>query len=150
MDLRSSEADMDEYHHKATRTLFVGNLEKDISSSQLRDSFAPFGKILVSGAPVPPPVRARHHTIYPRLQDIEIKRQGSVGSQAFAFVQYDDIKSVVRALRKMNEEVVGQNKVKVSVARTITNAHSVGFSSGSERACRPRRCGWTGSRKTRR
>ena len=41
------EFEMDEYHPKATRTLFVGNLEKDIGVAQLQDIFQPFGEVLV-------------------------------------------------------------------------------------------------------
>ena len=43
-----SEAELDEYHVKATRSLFVGNLEKDISTQILTQLFTPYGEILVS------------------------------------------------------------------------------------------------------
>ncbi len=46
-DFKPPEAELDEYHPKATRTLFVGNLEKDISSEELREIFTAFGEILV-------------------------------------------------------------------------------------------------------
>jgi RNA recognition motif-containing protein len=39
---------LDEHHPKATRTLFVGNLEKDISNQELRERFLKYGDILVS------------------------------------------------------------------------------------------------------
>ena len=45
------------------------------------------------------------------LQDIEIKKPQ--GAQPFAFLQFSDIDSVVRARRKLDGEVVGKNKVKV-------------------------------------
>ncbi len=35
---------------------------------------------------------------------------------AYAFVQYSDIQSVVRALRKMDGEHIGSNKIKVRAA----------------------------------
>jgi len=41
-------AELDEFHHKATRTLFVGNLEKAMSKELLRDFFSKFGYIIVS------------------------------------------------------------------------------------------------------
>lgn len=44
-------------------------------------------------------------------QDIDIKRQGAVS--AYAFVQYADITSVVKSLRKMEGEHIGANKIKV-------------------------------------
>lgn len=39
---------MDEFHPKATRTLFIGNLEKDVTPSELRKHFEQFGDIIVS------------------------------------------------------------------------------------------------------
>ncbi len=47
-DFKPPEAELDEYHPKSTRTLFVGNLEKDISSEELRDIFSEYGEIIVS------------------------------------------------------------------------------------------------------
>ena len=47
-DFKPPEAELDEYHPKATRTLFVGNLEKDIGSEELREIFNAYGEILVS------------------------------------------------------------------------------------------------------
>lgn len=49
-DFRPLEAELDEYHPKATRTLFVGNLEKDVSPAELKSHFEPFGEIIVSRA----------------------------------------------------------------------------------------------------
>lgn len=46
-DFKPPEAELDEYHPKATRTLFVGNLEKDIGSEELREIFNAYGEILV-------------------------------------------------------------------------------------------------------
>lgn len=43
----SDEPDFDEYHVKATRTLFCGNLEPHTSSSTLRETFKKFGEIVV-------------------------------------------------------------------------------------------------------
>ena len=45
------------------------------------------------------------------LQDIDIKKQG--GLTAYAFVQFDDIASVVSALRDMDGEHIGNNEIKV-------------------------------------
>jgi len=42
------ESDVDEFHHKATRTLFIGNLDKAVTKDMLRDTFNKFGHIVVS------------------------------------------------------------------------------------------------------
>lgn len=47
-EFQPPEAELDEYHHKATRTLFVGNLELDIDKQQLRSIFQKYGFIVVS------------------------------------------------------------------------------------------------------
>lgn len=94
-EFRPPEAELDEYHPKATRTLFVGNLEKDITNPTLKDVFSHFGQIL----------------------DIDIKKQQ--GSNAYAFVQYTDIVSVVKALKKMDAEYIGESKVKLGFGKSM-------------------------------
>ena len=85
-EFRPLEADLDEYHPKATRTLFIGNLEKDVTSADLRQHFEGFGPII----------------------EIDIKKQSQSGasSNAYAFCQYADIASVVRAMRHLDGEQV--------------------------------------------
>lgn len=46
-EFRPPEAELDEHHPKATRTLFVGNLEKEITMEELKDMFSKYGEILV-------------------------------------------------------------------------------------------------------
>ena len=48
-DVRTYEHDYDEYQLRATRTLFIGNLEKETTVDDLVEKFSPFGDILVSG-----------------------------------------------------------------------------------------------------
>jgi len=47
-ELRSLESDLDEFQYKATRTLFIGNLDKAVTKDILRDTFNKFGHIVVS------------------------------------------------------------------------------------------------------
>ncbi|XP_063700945.1 protein split ends isoform X3 [Culicoides brevitarsis] len=93
-DFRAYEAELDEYHPKATRTLFIGNLEKDISASELRKYFDSFGEII----------------------DIDIKKQGLT---AYAFCQYANIVSVVKAMRKMDGEHLGNNRIKLGFGKSM-------------------------------
>lgn len=94
-DLRPYEAEIDEFHPKATRTLFIGNLEKDVTASDLRKQFDQFGDII----------------------EIDIKKQGAVGS--YAFCQYSDIVSVVKAIRTMDGEHLGNNRIKLGFGKSM-------------------------------
>ncbi|XP_054742082.1 protein split ends isoform X3 [Anastrepha obliqua] len=93
-EFRPYEAELDEYHPKSTRTLFIGNLEKDITASELRSHFDCFGEII----------------------EIDIKKQGT---QAYAFCQYSDIISVVKAMRKMDGEHLGSNRIKLGFGKSM-------------------------------
>ncbi|KPJ18740.1 Protein split ends [Papilio machaon] len=90
------ETDIDEYHPKATRTLFIGNLEKDVTQQQLRDKFKHYGRII----------------------EIDIKK-GSGGGAGYAFCQYQSISSVVEAIRAMDGEYVGGSRVKLGFGKPV-------------------------------
>lgn len=45
------------------------------------------------------------------LQDIDVKRQGAIS--AYSFIQFTDIRSVVKALRALDGETMGGMKLKV-------------------------------------
>ncbi|KAF5296514.1 hypothetical protein FQR65_LT01503 [Abscondita terminalis] len=94
-ELRPYEAEIDEFHPKATRTLFIGNLEKDVTASDLRKHFDQFGEII----------------------EIDIKKQGAVSS--YAFCQYSDIISVVKAIRAMDGEHLGNNRIKLGFGKSM-------------------------------
>jgi RNA recognition motif-containing protein len=44
---RCSDLDIDEYSVKATRTLYIGNLQPEISYQELRDTYSIHGEIIV-------------------------------------------------------------------------------------------------------
>ncbi|GBP55003.1 Protein split ends [Eumeta japonica] len=93
------ETDIDEFHPKATRTLFIGNLEKDVTQQQLREKFKHFGRII----------------------EIDIKK-GSGGGSGYAFCQYASIASVVEAIRAMDGEYVGGSRVKLGFGKPVATA----------------------------
>ena len=69
--------DLSEFHSKATRTLFVGNISREVVPAEIHDRFKEFGEIL----------------------EIDIKKPD------YALVQFVDIRSVVRAIRAVDGEV---------------------------------------------
>lgn len=46
-ELHSTEVESNEFSHKATKTLYIGNLEKSTTKDYLRDVFSKFGFIIV-------------------------------------------------------------------------------------------------------
>ncbi|CAF4377134.1 unnamed protein product, partial [Rotaria magnacalcarata] len=83
--------DFDEYSVKATRTLYIGNLQSEISYNELREAYAEYGDII----------------------ELEIKRQTQSPHQLpFAFVQYADIKSVVKAMKAFESKLGRDHSIK--------------------------------------
>jgi len=118
---RPFEAELNEYHPKATRTLFIGNLEKDVTAQELKKHFEQFGEIIVSGLDsslcgglVLPSYFSR---LFRLSQEIDIKKQGGVSS--YAFCQFADIGSVVKAMRSLDGENLGQNRIKLGFGKSM-------------------------------
>uniref|UniRef100_A0A9J7YYA9 Msx2-interacting protein n=1 Tax=Cyprinus carpio carpio TaxID=630221 RepID=A0A9J7YYA9_CYPCA len=97
-EFRPLDGRIDEFHPKATRTLFIGNLEKTTNYQQLLDVFQRFGEIV----------------------DIDIKRVNGVPQ--YAFVQYSDIASVCKAIKKMDGEYLGANRLKLGFGKSMPTA----------------------------
>ncbi|KFD55565.1 hypothetical protein M513_03617 [Trichuris suis] len=86
---RPLEKDIDQYHPKSSRTLYVGNLWNGITPEVLKEQFSAYGTVL----------------------DIEIKNKETPAP--FCFIQYADISSVVNAVLALEiDGYVGKNKVK--------------------------------------
>jgi len=77
----------------ATRTVFIGNLEKTVSHGELRGVFEQFGDVV----------------------DVDIKKM-QTGLTTYAFVQFIDITCATNAKRKMDRQFLGTNRLKVGVA----------------------------------
>ncbi|XP_061642487.1 msx2-interacting protein [Phyllopteryx taeniolatus] len=97
-EFRPLDGRIDEFHPKATRTLFIGNLEKTTSREQLFENFQRFGEIV----------------------DIDIKKMN--GIPQYAFVQYSDIASVCKAIKKMDGEYLGSNRLKLGFGKSMPTA----------------------------
>ncbi|KAK6735426.1 hypothetical protein RB195_018566 [Necator americanus] len=78
--------DVDAFHPKASRTLYVGGLESRISDDTLRRRFGRFGTIL----------------------DVDVKNYES--PSPFAFIQFADIESAVRAINAHSTAGLPANK----------------------------------------
>nr|XP_026689679.1 msx2-interacting protein isoform X2 [Ciona intestinalis] len=89
---------IDEFHPRSSRTLFVGNLDKTVGYSDIKNIFVRFGEIVA----------------------IEIKKQNNVPQ--YAFLQYTDIASVVKAIGKMDGERLGKNTLKLGFGKTVMSS----------------------------
>ncbi|KAL4648368.1 msx2-interacting protein-like [Arapaima gigas] len=94
-EFRPLDERIDEFHPKATRTLFIGNLEKTTSYHDLLTVFQRFGEIV----------------------DIDIKKVN--GAPQYAFLQYCDIASVCKAIKKMDGEYLGNNRLKLGFGKSM-------------------------------
>ncbi|XP_031570877.1 RNA-binding protein 15-like [Actinia tenebrosa] len=81
---------------KATRTLFVGNLETSVSSQELRRAFEKFGVVL----------------------DVDIKRPARGQGNTYAFVKFADLDVAAKAKVEMQAEYIGRNRVKIGYGRS--------------------------------
>ncbi|XP_028307754.1 msx2-interacting protein isoform X2 [Gouania willdenowi] len=94
-EFRPLDERIDEFHPKATRTLFIGNLEKTTTYHDLLNIFQRFGEIV----------------------DIDIKKVN--GAPQYAFLQYCDIASVCKAIKKMDAEYLGNNRLKLGFGKSM-------------------------------
>ncbi|XP_053546223.1 msx2-interacting protein isoform X2 [Bombina bombina] len=94
-EFRPLDERIDEFHPKATRTLFIGNLEKTTTHLDLHNIFQRFGEIV----------------------DIDVKKVNGVPQ--YAFLQYCDIASVCKAIKKMDGEYLGNNRLKLGFGKSM-------------------------------
>ncbi|KAK6308107.1 hypothetical protein J4Q44_G00213780 [Coregonus suidteri] len=94
-EFRPLDERIDEFHPKATRTLFIGNLEKTTSYHDLLNIFQRFGEIV----------------------DIDIKKVN--GAPQYAFLQYCDIASVCKAIMKMDGEYLCNHRLKLGFGKSM-------------------------------
>ncbi|VVC45470.1 Hypothetical protein CINCED_3A008269 [Cinara cedri] len=97
---RPIETDVDEFHSKATRTLFIGNLNNNTSAADLRKTFETFGEII----------------------EIDIKKGNNINGSTtgtYAFVQYIDISSVVKAMRTMDGEFLSGSRINLGFGKSL-------------------------------
>ena len=82
---------------KASRTLFVGNLEKSVNANELRRIFEEFGHV----------------------EDVEIKRPAQPHGTTYAFVKFLDIDIAARAKAFVDGKYIGRNACKIGYGRSM-------------------------------
>lgn len=82
---------------KASRTLFVGNLEQSVAPQELRRLFEAYGHV----------------------EDVEIKRPTHPHGITYAFVKFLDIDNAGRAKAHMDGQYIGRNVCKIGYGRSM-------------------------------
>lgn len=82
---------------KATRTLFVGNLETSISRQDVRHEFERFGMV----------------------EDVDIKRPLRSQGSTYAFVKFIDLDVATKAKQYMQGHFIGRNRVKIGYGKSM-------------------------------
>ena len=82
---------------KASRTLFVGNLEQSVTPQELQRLFEAYGHI----------------------EDVEIKRPTHPHGNTYAFVKFLDIDNAARAKAIMDGQYIGRNACKIGYGRNM-------------------------------
>lgn len=81
---------------KATRTLFVGNIDLDYSENRLRTMFDKYG----------------------RVSDVDMKRQKD-GYSSYAFIKFTDMQDASRAKEELNGYQMGKNNLKIGYGKGV-------------------------------
>ncbi|CAF1355702.1 unnamed protein product [Rotaria magnacalcarata] len=91
--------------HEPTRTLFVGNLERDVRESKLKEVFGRYGTI----------------------EEIDLKVPQSSSKRAYAFIQYENMDMAYEARRAMDGHFIGKADCKIGYGKIVpTNCLWVG------------------------
>ena len=120
--------DLDEYCSSATRTLYIGNLERNITYNDLRNKLHKYGEIIdieiKKEAKVEAELRKSASTPQPSTVADGLVTSSSSSSSpsanqqqqqmSYAFVQFSSIKSVLKAIRCMDGKYIGNQQVKLS------------------------------------
>ena len=86
------ESRISEFHYSASRKMYVGNLPKGITKEKLEELFSPYGPIL-------------------NVRDVDKK--------SHTYIEYTDIKSVVKAIEAMDGEDCEDKKLSVNFGRQV-------------------------------
>ena len=80
----------------ATRTLFVGNLDYDVTADQLQSTFERYGYV----------------------EDVDVKR-AAAGSGAYAFIRFANLDMAFRAKVEMSGQTVGRHQCRIGYGKLI-------------------------------
>ncbi|CAF0857761.1 unnamed protein product [Didymodactylos carnosus] len=81
----------------ATRTIFVGNLERDITEEQLQDVFDKYGVI----------------------EEIDLKIPSSSSKRPYAFIQYENLDMAFKAKSQQDGRLIGKSEARIGYGKVV-------------------------------
>lgn len=105
---RPTDAELEEFHPKATRTLFVGGLSRDVTSSVVQEKFERFGEILEIDIKKSPAALA-----------LAAANIDPAKKSCYANVQFTDLSSVCKAIKECDGDTLAGNKITLGFARAV-------------------------------
>ena len=101
--------ELDEYSLRATRTLYIGNLDRDVKPCDLREKLdKKYGDI----------IEIEIKKDNKKQQQQQQQQQQQPLSSSYAFIQFSDIKSVIKAMRCMHGKCIGNNLIKLGFGKS--------------------------------
>jgi len=83
----------------ATRTLFVGNLDYDVTADELQNIFGRYGHV----------------------EDVDVKR-APAGNGAYAFIRFANLDMAFHAKVEMSEQTIGRHQCRIGYGKVIPSA----------------------------
>lgn len=120
MNYYTDHKNLDEYCSKATRTLYIGNLDRDIKEEELRERLdKKYGDIVnvevkrdQNGG-----LGCNNFTFQTQQQLALSQSGGQLVNSTFAFVEFTTIKSVIKAIKCMDGKCIGNSVIRLGFGK---------------------------------
>jgi RNA recognition motif-containing protein len=137
MNYYTDHKNLDEYCSKATRTLYIGNLDRDIKEEDLRERLdKKYGDILNIEIKRDQLNNNNNNfqfqTQQQQQQQQQLNQLSGSGNSTFAFIEFTSIKSVIKAIKCMDGKCIGNSIIRLGFGK-IKPSQCVWFDDLSEK-----------------
>ena len=122
MSYYTDHKNLDEYCSKATRTLYIGNLDRDIKEEVLKERLdKKYGDIL--NIEIKRDQINQNQNFQFQTQQQQQQQQSSlltsnpIGNSTFAFIEFTSIKSVIKAIKCMDGKCIGNSIIRLGFGK---------------------------------
>ena len=133
MNYYTDHKNLDEYCSKATRTLYIGNLDRDIKEEDLRERLdKKYGDILNIEIKRDQLNNNNNNFQFQTQQQQQLNQLSGSGNSTFAFIEFTSIKSVIKAIKCMDGKCIGNSIIRLGFGK-IKPSQCVWFDDLSEK-----------------